>query len=69
MRVPNKPSLPFVLVRTPRTDDTGKRIPVDMFMEKSENFDTTGYSFLRTKDGYEEWVPAKEIQLYLQNLH
>jgi len=64
-----KPQTDFVLVRGPRTDDTGNPIGVVVSIQRNNGkFDFTDYSFLRMKPDttapMEEWVPTKELHLY-----
>jgi len=60
----NKPELEYILLRSPRTDDAGSKIPVTVSMVRASETDLTEYSFLKSWKTYEEWVPTKELQLY-----
>ena len=60
----NKPELEYVLLRTPRTDEQGIKIPVFVKMLKASETDLTGYTLLKSWDTYEEWVPTKELDYY-----
>lgn len=54
----------FILIRTPRTNEKGDSIRVNITMEREGEFDLTGYSFLQSFDTYDEWVPTAELSLY-----
>ena len=63
------PQTDFILVRGPRTGDSGNSIQVSVSIQRNNGkFDFTNYSFLRmrpdTKGPMEEWVPTKELDLY-----
>ena len=60
----NEPKMNYVLLRGPRTDTTGNKIPVSIMLLKKNETDLSNYSFLRSTDTYEEWVPSKELHLY-----
>lgn len=60
----NEPKLEYILLRGPRTDDEGNRIPVTINMVRASETDLSGYSFLVNWKTYEEWVPTKELHLY-----
>jgi hypothetical protein len=62
----NKPELEFILLRSPRTDEQGNKIPVTVSMVRASETDLTGYTFLSNWKTYEEWVPTKELDLYQQ---
>ena len=63
------PQTDFILVRGPRTDNTGNPIEIVVSVQRNNGkFDFSDYSFLRmksnSKDPIEEWVPTKELDLY-----
>jgi hypothetical protein len=60
----NEPKLEHILLRGPRTDDEGNRIPVTVTMVRASETDLSEYSFLVNRNTYEEWVPTKELHLY-----
>lgn len=61
----NKPVLEFILLRGPRTDQNGVPVKVvEVKMVKASKTDLTEYSFLRSSETYEEWVPTKELDTY-----
>ena len=60
----NEPKMDYVLLRGPRTDSNGNKIPVTVTMVRASETDLTEYSFLKSWKTYEEWVPTKELQLY-----
>ena len=60
----NEPELEYILLRGPRTDDDGNKIPVTVTMVRASETDLSGYSFLVNRNTYEEWVPTKELHLY-----
>ena len=60
----NEPKLEYILLRSPRTDDLGNKIEVNVQIVRSSETDLTGYSFLCAKEKYEEWVPTKELDMY-----
>lgn len=60
----NEPKLEHILLRCPRTDDEGNRIPVTVTMVRASETDLSEYSFLVNRNTYEEWVPTKELHLY-----
>lgn len=55
---------PIILIRSPRTDEQGERIPIIIKMVKRAETDLTGYSFLQSFEHYDEWVPTAELDLY-----
>lgn len=55
---------PIILIRSPRTDEQGERIPITIKMVKRAETDLTGYSFLQSFEHYDEWVPTVELDLY-----
>lgn len=55
---------PIILIRSPRTDEQGERIPIIIKMVKRAETDLTGYSFLQSFEHYDEWVPTVELDLY-----
>lgn len=59
-----KPKLEYILLRSPRTDEQGNKIPATVQIVKASDTDLTGYSYLSTKDPYEEWVPTRELDMY-----
>ena len=59
-----KPKTEYIILRSPRTDNQGNMIQVNIQIVKVSETDLTGYSFLRDKDPYEEWVPTKELEMY-----
>jgi hypothetical protein len=60
----NKPELEYILLRSPRTDDQGNKIEVNVQIVRSSEVDLTDYSFLCSNQKYEEWVPTKELNMY-----
>ena len=63
------PQTDFILVRGPRTDDTGNPIEISVSIQRNNGkFDFSEYSFLRmnshTPAPMEEWVPTKELDVY-----
>lgn len=60
----NEPKMDYVLLRGPRADSNGNKIPVTVSMVRASETDLTEYSFLKSWKTYEEWVPTKELQLY-----
>lgn len=54
----------YVLLRGPRTDEDGNKIPVSIMLLKKNETDLSNHSFLRSTDTYEEWVPSNELHLY-----
>ena len=58
------PKSEYIILRSPRTDDQGNMIQVTVQIVKASEADLTGYSFLRDKDPYEEWVPTRDLDLY-----
>lgn len=60
------PELEYILLRSPRTDDSANKIPVTVSMVRASETDLTGYSFLKNWKTYEEWVPTKELTFYKQ---
>jgi len=60
----NKPELEYILLRTPIFNDQGKKIQVNVQIVNAKETDLTGYSYLSTKEPYEEWVPTKELEMY-----
>lgn len=58
------PKTEYVLVRTPRTDSNGERIPLFVHMLKAADTDLSSHSFLRDRGTFEEWVPTNELHLY-----
>lgn len=60
----NEPKMNYVLLRGPRTDENGNKIPIVLSLVKTKDADLTNYSFLRSTDKYEEWVPSNELHLY-----
>lgn len=58
------PELEHILLRGPRTDKNGNKIPVTVSMVKASNTDLSGHSFLHSWHTYEEWVPTEELGLY-----
>jgi hypothetical protein len=59
-----KPKTEYIILRSPRTDNQGNMIQVNIQIVKVSETDLTGYSFLRDKDPYEEWVPTQDLGLY-----
>ena len=60
----NEPKMNYVLLRGPRTDENGNKIPVSIMLLKKNETDLSNHSFLRSTDKYEEWVPSNELHLY-----
>ena len=60
----NEPKMDYVLLRGPRTDSNGNKIPVTVTLVKTAEADLSGYSYLKSCPKYEEWVPTNELQLY-----
>ena len=60
----NQPELEYILLRTPRTDAEGNKIQGYVQIVKASETDLTKYSYLGTKEPYEEWVPTKELEMY-----
>lgn len=60
----NIPSTEYVLLRSPRTDESGNKIAVNVSIVKASEADLTNYSFLKSRQQYEEWVPTSELYLY-----
>ena len=63
------PQTDFVLVRGPRTDDTGNPIEIVVSIQRNNGkFDFSNYSFLRMNTAatipMEEWVSTKELDVY-----
>lgn len=59
------PSVDLIMLRGPRTDSNGNKIPVEIrWVRYSDGSDLSEYSFLRSYYTYEEWVPTKELALY-----
>jgi len=58
------PELEYILLRSPRTDNVGNKIPVTISMVRASETDLSEYSFLANWKTYEEWVPTKELHLY-----
>ena len=63
------PQTDFVLVRGPRTDDTGNPIEIVVSIQRNNGkFDFSNYSFLRMNTDatvpMEEWVSTKELDVY-----
>ena len=60
------PQSDFILVRGPRTDNSGNPIQSVVSIQRNNGkFDLSEYSFLRRgTNGLEEWVPTKELDLY-----
>lgn len=54
----------YILIRTTRTNEQGERILVEVKIVERADADLTGYSFLRSLDEYDEWVPTSELDLY-----
>lgn len=59
-----EPKMNYVLLRGPRTDGNGNKIPIVLSLVKTKDADLTNHSFLRSTDTYEEWVPSNELHLY-----
>lgn len=60
----NQPKMNYVLLRGPRTDENGNKIPISVSLLRKDETDLSNYSFLRSKETYEEWVPTNELHLY-----
>jgi hypothetical protein len=56
--------LDLILLRGPRTDDAGNKIPVLVQVVRRSETDLSNYSFLCKQEKMEEWVPTKELELY-----
>jgi hypothetical protein len=56
--------LDLILLRGPRTDDDGNKIPVTVSVVRKSETDLSNYSFLCKQEKLEEWVPTKELKLY-----
>lgn len=54
----------YILLRGPRTDENGNKIPVSISLLRKNEADLSNHSFLRSTDKYEEWVPSNELHLY-----
>lgn len=54
----------YILIRSPRTNEQGERILVEVKIVERADADLTGYSFLRSLDEYDEWVSTSELDLY-----
>lgn len=60
----NQPKMNYVLLRGPRTDENGNKIPVSVSLLRKDETDLSNYSFLCSKETYDEWVPTNELHLY-----
>ena len=60
----NQPKMNYVLLRGPRTDENGNKIPISVSLLRKDETDLSNYSFLRSKETYEEWVSTNELHLY-----
>ena len=56
--------LDLILLRGPRTDDAGNKIPVRVQVVRKSETDLSNYSFLCKQEKMEEWGPTKELELY-----
>ena len=59
-----QPEPEYILLRTPRTDAEGNKIQGYVRIVRVSETDLTDYSYLGTKEPYEEWVPTKELEMY-----
>lgn len=59
-----RPEKEFILLRGPGIFAKDGNMNVQVSMLKASTANLTGYSFLRSTDVYEEWVPTEELHLY-----